>query len=126
MAGTGVAQTVWAIVWCRTKCPNVTRNGRRCTCRGHWPIRPAQRQKQKARGTSRPDVLEVIQNGIAHLRGQGKFLRALVLQTSDAKFLMGPVQVIESQPTNLADPQSVDRHKQNDCTLANMGLGVPC
>jgi hypothetical protein len=59
-------------------------------------MRFAQREKKKARRTSRPYVLEVFQDSVAYLGSQWKFLNPLVLQPSEAELFIGPVHVIQS------------------------------
>src|SRR5579864_349232 len=125
MRGAGMAQTVWAIMWQATaKCSNVNGDARGSAVRCHGSIGCAQPKEKKAGGPLGSHALEIFQNCVAHLGGEWIFLNSLVLQTAHTDFFIGPVEVIECQPADLSYAQTVDRQKQDDCSVANVARTI--
>jgi hypothetical protein len=101
--GAGVAQTVWAIMWQATaKCSNVNGDARGSTVRCHRSMGCAQPEKKNAPGAFGSHLLEIFQNRVSRLRGEWVFLKPPVLQPTYADLFVGPIQVIECQPADLA------------------------
>src|SRR5579871_5634959 len=110
MCGAGVTQTMWAIVWqAATKCANVNGDSLAGARRDYRPIRFLKRKKKRASGNLRANLSQIFQNCIPYLGDEWKFLDSLVLRTTHAHLILGPVQVIKRQLADLPNPQTIHR-----------------
>jgi len=90
----------------------------------HRPVRPAQQEKNIARGTLRAHHLEILENGVSHLRGEGELLNRSILWTPHPDLFIALVQIIQCQRTNFSDAETVYRQQQDDCTIANVSWAI--
>jgi len=90
----------------------------------HRPMRPTQQEKNVARGALRAHHLEILENDISHLGGEGELLNRPILWTPHPDLFIVSVQIIQCQCTDFPDAQTVCRQQKNDCTIANVAWAI--
>lgn len=69
-----------------------------------------------------PYLLNIFQNGISHLEGQRKLLNALTLESPNSNLLVDPVDIVQGEPADFSNSQTIDSQKQDDRACPDMAF----
>src|SRR5208283_1630679 len=85
-----------------------------------WPIWPPERHEDFPLGTPRPGFLQVAQKCVSDFGGQRISLDFPLFRSAHRDFLLSPVDILKTQPTDFAHAKAVDCAKQDRAATSDL------